>query len=116
MIATIIAWYSQVVRVEDFGHAVEAITRNNLSISSGWGVPSCSRPTNRMVKIVPADHIFINTNEEYVELVREQLPQIPAEPIMAEPIHRNTAPSVAWANHRVSQLNPKACLITTPCD
>ena len=51
-----------------------------------------------------------------MELVREQLPQIPAERIMAEPIHRNTAPSVAWANHRVSQLNPKACLITTPSD
>ena len=82
----------------------------------GVGRTQLQQTYDRMVKIVPADHIFINTNEEYVELVREQLPQIPAERIMAEPIHRNTAPSVAWANHRVSQLNPKACLITTPSD
>ncbi len=35
---------------------------------------------------------------------RSKLPQVPAERIMAEPIHRNTAPSVAWANHRVSAV------------
>lgn len=46
---------------------------------------------DRMAKIVPADHIYINTNEEYVDLVKEQLPEVSADRIMAEPIHRNTA-------------------------
>ena len=69
-----------------------------------------------MAKIVPADHIYINTNEEYVNLVKEQLPEVSADNILAEPIHRNTAPSMAWANHRISMMNPDACVITTPSD
>ena len=69
-----------------------------------------------MAKIVPADHIYINTNEEYVDLVKEQLPEVSADNILAEPIHRNTAPSMAWANHRISMMNPNACIIATPSD
>ena len=71
---------------------------------------------DRMAKIVPADHIYINTNEEYVDLVKEQLPEVSADNILAEPIHRNTAPSMAWANHRISMMNPNACIIATPSD
>lgn len=82
----------------------------------GVGRTQLQQTYDRMAKIVPPEHIFINTNEEYLELVKDQLPQIPVERIMAEPIHRNTAPSVAWANHRVSMLDPNACLIITPSD
>ena len=71
---------------------------------------------DRMAKIVPADHIYINTNEEYVDLVKEQLPEVSADNILAEPIHRNTAPSMAWSNHRISMMNPNACIIATPSD
>ena len=82
----------------------------------GIGRTQLQQTFDRMAKIVPADHIYINTNEEYVGLVREQLPDVPAERIMAEPIHRNTAPSMAWANHRISMRNPHACIISTPSD
>ena len=57
----------------------------------GVGRTELQRTLNHMAKIVPANHIYINTNEEYVELVKEQLPRYP-DRIMAEPIHRNTAP------------------------
>ena len=70
----------------------------------GVGHTQLQQTFDRMAKIVPADHIFINTNEEYVQLVKEQLPEVPAERILAEPIHRNTAPSMAWANHRISNM------------
>ena len=82
----------------------------------GVGRTQLQQTYDRMAKIVPADHIFINTNESYVDLVREQLPDVPQDRIMAEPIHRNTAPSMAWANHRISMLNPDACIIATPSD
>ena len=71
---------------------------------------------DRMAKIVPADHIYINTNEEFVHLIKEQLPEVSMDNILAEPIHRNTAPSMAWANHRISMINPNASVITTPSD
>ena len=82
----------------------------------GVGRTQLQQTFDRMAKIVPADHIYINTNEEYVDLVKEQLPEVSADNILAEPIHRNTAPSMAWANHRISMMNPNACIIATPSD
>ena len=82
----------------------------------GVGRTQLQQTFDRMAKIVPADHIYINTNEEYVNLVKEQLPEVSADNILAEPIHRNTAPSMAWANLRISMMNPDACVITTPSD
>jgi mannose-1-phosphate guanylyltransferase len=69
-----------------------------------------------VAKVVPRDHIFINTNERYLDLVKAQLPEISEDNIMAEPIHRNTAPSVAWACHRLHHINPDALLLVTPSD
>lgn len=45
----------------------------------GVGRTQLQQTFDRMAKIVPADHIFINTNEEYVQLVKEQLPEVPLE-------------------------------------
>ncbi len=82
----------------------------------GVGRTQLQQTYDRMAKIVPADHIYVSTNEEYVGLVKEQLPELTAEQIIAEPIHRNTAPSMAWANHRIMMRNPDACVIATPSD
>ena len=35
---------------------------------------------------------------------------------MAEPIYRNTAPSVAWTTHRIARVCPQACLLMVPAD
>ncbi|MBM6992572.1 MAG: mannose-1-phosphate guanylyltransferase [Prevotella sp.] len=82
----------------------------------GTGRTLLQRTYDRMSKVIPTDHIFINTNVDYVDIVMEQLPEIPRTRIMAEPIHRNTAPSIAWATHRISHLNPDACIIAVPSD
>ena len=50
---------------------------------------------DRFIKIIPKDHIFIVTNEIYVDLVKEQLPDIAEENILLEPTRRNTAPCIA---------------------
>ena len=55
----------------------------------GVGRTQLQQTYDRMARIVPADHIYINTNEEYVEFVREQLPDVSSEHILSEPIHRN---------------------------
>ena len=82
----------------------------------GVGRTQLQQTYDRMARIVPADHIYINTNEEYVEFVRQQLPDVSSENILSEPIHRNTAPSVAWAAHRIAMQNPEACIVATPSD
>lgn len=82
----------------------------------GTGRTQLQQTFDRFARIVPEDHIYVNTNVDYLDLVHDQLPQVPDERIMAEPIHRNTAPSVVWAAHRIHHINPNACIIVTPSD
>jgi mannose-1-phosphate guanylyltransferase len=82
----------------------------------GSGRSLLQQTFDRFSKIVPCDHIYVNTNQDYAHFVKEQLPELPEDNIMAEPIHRNTAPSVAWSNHRIAHLNPNANIIVTPSD
>lgn len=82
----------------------------------GTGRTQLQQTYDRMAKILNPEHIFINTNVDYLDLVTEQLPDVPRERIMAEPIHRNTAPSIAWANHRIAHIDPDACMIAVPSD
>lgn len=82
----------------------------------GTGRTLLQQTYDRMARIFPKEHIFVNTNKSYLALVREQLPGVAADNIMAEPIHRNTAPGVAWATHRIARLDPEACLLVTPSD
>ena len=49
-------------------------------------------------------------------MVQEQLPGVQMTNILLEPIHRNTAPSVAWANMRILQRDPNANVIISPSD
>jgi mannose-1-phosphate guanylyltransferase len=48
--------------------------------------------------------------------VQEQLPEVQMSNILLEPIHRNTAPSVAWANMRILRRAPNANVVITPSD
>ena len=82
----------------------------------GVGRTLLQQTFDRFAKIMPKENIFINTNVEYLPWVKEQLPEIAEENILAEPIHRNTAPSVAWAAHRIAHINPYANVIVTPAD
>lgn len=82
----------------------------------GTGRTQLQQTYDRMAKIVAPGRIYVNTNEQYAQIVREQLPELPEANLMAEPIHRNTAPSVAWAAHRIAHINPHACVAIIPSD
>jgi mannose-1-phosphate guanylyltransferase len=60
--------------------------------------------------------MYVCTNREFYGMVREQLPEVPERNILVEPVNRNTAPSVAWANMRILRSNPHANIIITPSD
>ena len=82
----------------------------------GSGRTQLQQTYDRFAKILPEENIFIDTNANYVGLVRQQLPQVSDDRILAEPIHRNTAPSAAWALHRIKHLNAEASVIISPSD
>jgi mannose-1-phosphate guanylyltransferase len=71
---------------------------------------------DRFKKFIPADNIYIVTSEEYVEIVREQLPEIPLNNIVAEPSRKNTAPCIAYISYKLQQINEKSALICAPAD
>ena len=71
---------------------------------------------DRFAGIAPAQNIWVVTNASYVDIVRQQLPDIPAENILAEPAARNTAPCIAWACLCIKQKDPSANVVVTPSD
>ena len=71
---------------------------------------------DRMSAFIPVENIYVSTNKMYSRLVEEQLPELPKDNILSEPIFRNTAPSLAWATHRILHVNPEARLVVVPSD
>ncbi len=71
---------------------------------------------DRFLQICPPENIFIVTNDIYVDLVKEQIPSIGANQILAEPIMRNTAPCIAYGSMKIAELNPDAVIIVAPSD
>lgn len=48
----------------------------------------------RALEFVDPDHVIVVSNKDYVEDVREQLPDVPQENIIGEPSKRETAPAM----------------------
>ncbi len=71
---------------------------------------------DRIAPIIPADHIFVMTNEGYVDTVREQLPDLPARNIIGEPVGHGTAPSIGLAALYMQTLDPDAVMISLHAD
>jgi mannose-1-phosphate guanylyltransferase len=82
----------------------------------GTGRTQLQATYDRIVKMLPTDHIYVCTCREYLEMSREQLPDVPERNFIVEPINRNTAPSVAWAAMRILKRDPESNVIVLPSD
>ena len=82
----------------------------------GTGRTQLQATYDRIVKMLPTDHIYVCTCREYLEMSREQLPDVPERNFIVEPINRNTAPSVAWAAMRILKREPESNVIVLPSD
>jgi len=82
----------------------------------GTGRTQLQTTYDRFARLLPTENIYVCTCKDYVHLVKEQLPDLTDTRILVEPVHRNTAPSVAWANMRIKRINPDANIVITPSD
>ncbi len=82
----------------------------------GVGSSLLQQTYERVSAICPDTNIYIVTNENYVDLVKEQLPSIPVDNILAEPDRRNTAPCIAYAAYKIIKKDPQANMLVTPAD
>lgn len=71
---------------------------------------------DRFVSITSPNNIWVVTNRQYVNIVHEQLPNIPMDNIIAEPERRNTAPCIAYAGWKIKYHHPNANIVVTPSD
>ncbi len=82
----------------------------------GTGRTLIQQTFDRFQTICPPENFVVVTSDMYEDLVKEQLPEIPAENILTEPARRNTAPCIAYAAHKIHKKNPGANMIVTPAD
>jgi mannose-1-phosphate guanylyltransferase len=82
----------------------------------GTGKTLLQSTFERFSPICPTENIFVVTHEEHAALVKEQLPQIDAGQILAEPMRKNTAACIAYASYRIFELNKDAVIVVSPSD
>lgn len=70
----------------------------------------------RFLPVCSPENFWVVTSRQYVETVRRQLPQVPADHILAEPVGRNTAPCIAYACRKIAVRHPSASVVVTPAD
>lgn len=70
----------------------------------------------RILPIVRIEDIYIATNKDYKALVNEQLPGIPSENIICEPIGRNTAPCIGLGAVHIAKKYDDAIMLVLPSD
>jgi mannose-1-phosphate guanylyltransferase len=63
----------------------------------------------------PAD-VWVITNELLADLIAEQLPEVPREHILSEPVARNTAPACALAAFLLEKSEPETVIGVFPSD
>jgi|AntRauTorcE11897_2_1112592.scaffolds.fasta_scaffold00013_66 mannose-1-phosphate guanylyltransferase len=70
----------------------------------------------RIESMIPQERILVVTNDSYVDIVKEQLPKVPEQNIVGEPVAKNTAPCVAIAAQMLYKKDPEAVMVVLPAD
>ena len=71
---------------------------------------------DRLEGLVPPERILVLTNARFADLAREQLPELPSENVIGEPMARDTSGAVALAAALVEKKWPGAVLAILAAD
>ncbi len=82
----------------------------------GVGKSLLQLTVERFLPVCPIENFWIVTSERFVNLVRQQLPDVPVEHILAEPEARNTAPCIGYACWKIKKKYPQANIVVSPSD
>lgn len=70
----------------------------------------------RFKNVCPVENIFVITNLEYEQLVKEQLPALTDQQVLTEPSRNDTAPCITYAALKLKAINPNANFVVAPSD
>lgn len=70
----------------------------------------------RLLPLAPAKKFWVVTNEDLRPAITKQLPKLPKDQVLAEPVGRNTAPAVGLAAFLLLRKDPRAVIGMFPSD
>lgn len=82
----------------------------------GTGKTLLQSTYERFLPICDPGNIYVVTHEEHVSHVRDQLPDLNPDQILAEPMRKNTAACIAYASYRIAQRDKDAVIVVSPSD
>jgi mannose-1-phosphate guanylyltransferase len=71
---------------------------------------------DRLTPVIAPERIWVLTNDHLRATIIKQLPEVPRNQILAEPMQRNTAPAIGLAAHILHSLDPDAVMGVFPSD
>lgn len=83
---------------------------------TGSGFTMIQETAHRLEGLIDGTRLFVVTGPAYVDLVKEQLPQISMRHLIVEPSGRNTAPAIGLASLYLRREDPNAVMAILPAD
>ncbi len=74
------------------------------------------RTLDRVAAAAVTDRALVMTSSQIAETIPVELPGVPAERIIAEPMRKNTAPAIALAAHLLTIEDKDAVMVVLPAD
>ncbi len=71
---------------------------------------------DRIRGVVPVGNIYVSTTANYEEMVRDLVPDLPAENLIVEPVARGTAAAFALLSHTLASRDPDAIVFSLASD
>ena len=70
----------------------------------------------RIKELIPMERIFVVTAKQYETLVKNQLPELPNNNIIVEPVGKNTAPCILLSAFYIKRIYNDATIAVLPSD
>jgi mannose-1-phosphate guanylyltransferase len=99
-----------------FWPASRAARPKQLLDLTGSGATMIAATLARLAPDIPKERVLVVTGRATADAVREALPSIPRENVLAEPVGRNTAPCIGWAALHARRRSKDAVLAVLPSD
>ena len=91
--------------------------RSSKQVLNVMGERSLIQSTvDRLTPLIPAERLWVLTNEHLRDIIVRQLPEVPRRQILAEPMQRNTAPAIGLAAQILHSLDRDAVMGVFPSD
>jgi mannose-1-phosphate guanylyltransferase len=71
---------------------------------------------SRIQPIVPLERVLISIGAAQLDVARQQLPQIPAENFIVEPIGRDTSACIGFCALHIERRDPEGLMLALPAD